>query len=214
MITLINPFFWINFVYFFIAVFFAFYIPGVILLSRLKLTKFQETVLSLMVGMVLWGWQGFILGYLNLRWFSYVYLFVFFFLWIKSKPKIPKFGFVRNIKTDYILVAIILLGVFAQLTSVWFSGTSMDKGLTFCCGMTPDNILSIAITNSVVNNFPPFEPGYYGKLITNYHYWGNLVMGELVRVFGLPLIATNYQYMTLFISLFFGFEFSGVCPAS
>ena len=90
------------------------------------------------------------------------------------------------------------------MSSVWFSGTLTSKGLYFCCGSPDDNILQIAITDQIVKHFPPFEPGFYGKYIQNYHYWDSLVMGELIRVFKLPLIATDYQYMTIFISLFLG----------
>jgi hypothetical protein len=195
--------FWLYFIYFIFAIVVAFYIPGNVVLKKIHLPSFPRLVLSFIVGMVLWGWQGYIFGYLGLRWLSYIYLLLFIIVWLKGigipKIKTPEFK-----KTDFILVIIILLGVFSQLTSVWFTGIPTKGGLFFCCGTTPDNVLSIAITDQVVKHFPPYEPGYYPKFITNYHYWDSLVMGELIRVFNLPLIATNYQYMTVFISLFLG----------
>lgn len=159
--------------------------------------------------MVLWGWQGFIFGYLGLRWLSYIYLLAFFLIWLRpylqNISKVKKFKLqVNRSSLDTILVILIILGVFIQLTSVWFTGVLTPKGLYFCCGTTQDNILQIAITEQIVKHFPPFEPGMYGRYIQNYHYWDSLVMAELVRVFKLPLIATDYQYMTVFISLFLG----------
>jgi len=195
--------FWLFFIYFIFALFVAFYIPGNIILKKINLASFPRFVLSCLTGMVLWSWQGYIFGYLGLRWLSYVYLFVFIVLWIKdgnlSKKNIFNFK-----KIDYLLLIIVLTGILFQLTSVWFTGIQTKSGMFYCCGMWPDNVLNIAYTNQVVNHFPPYEPGYYGKLVSNYHYWDSLVMGELVRVFELPLAATDYQYMTIFISLFLG----------
>lgn len=194
---------------FVLAIFLAFYIPGNVILNRLKLSPFQKFVLSFLVGMVLWGWQGFILGYLSARWFSYIYLLFFLLIWFKAnlknliKFKKIEFSLAKK-KLDFILISLIIFGVLLQLTSVWFTGISTQKGLYFCCGSVQDNILQIAITSQIVKQFPPFEPGMYGTYIQNYHYWDSLVMGELVRVFHLPLIAINYQFMTVFISLFLG----------
>ena len=209
MITLLNLNFWLNLLYFLVAIFIAFYLPGLYFISKLKLTKFQETVLSFLFGMVLWGWQGFILGYLGLRWLSYVYLLVFLFVWLKPylhdfyNRKHFKLNF-GKFKIDYVLVFLIIFGVFIQLTSAFFTGIMTSKGLYFCCGTQMDNILQIAITNSIIKNFPPFEPGMYPVIIQNYHYWDSLIMADLVRVFRLQLIPTDYQFMTVFVSLFLG----------
>jgi ammonia channel protein AmtB len=52
--------FWFNFIYFFIAAGFAFYIPGSFLLKKISLSILQKTVLATIVGMVMWGMQGYI----------------------------------------------------------------------------------------------------------------------------------------------------------
>src|SRR3989338_7952509 len=172
MITLTDIFFWLDGVYFLVAILLAFYLPGVYFISKLKLAKLQEIVLSFILGMVLWGWQGFVFGYLNIRWLSYIYLLLFLFLWLKKVvpsykqyKRFEPFKILKN--TDWILTLI------------------------------------ISYTNEIVNNFPPLEPGMFATPIQNYHYWGSIIAGELVRVFHLPVIATSYQYMTVFISLFF-----------
>src|SRR3990167_10208137 len=206
MITLTDIFFWLDGVYFLVAILLAFYLPGVYFISKLKLAKLQEIVLSFIVGMVLWGWQGFVFGYLNIRWFSYVYLILFLILWIsKYRLSFRQTHFLkRKISFDWYLVSIILFGAILQLTSVWLTGVKTPEGLYFCCGNVADSILNISVTHQLVNHYPPFEPGFYGRYIANYHYWSSLVMGELIRVFSLPLVSVNYQYMTVFISLFLG----------
>lgn len=201
MITLSDPFFWLNFIYFFIAVFLAFYIPGTFLLKKLSLSPFQKTVIGIVLGMVLWGWQGYIFGYLNIRWASYLYLFIFLLLWLKNfKLKKTKLFF----RFDPIVFVLILIGSFIQISMVWLTGIYTKNGLYFCCGAIHDNVYHLGITYELINKIPPFESGMSGLLMTNYHYWGNLVVGELVRVFQLPQMAAEFQYFTIVISVFLG----------
>lgn len=206
MITLLNPFFWISFLWFFVAIFLAFFIPGDLLLKRVQLSSFQRVVLGTILGMVLWGWQGWIFGYLSLRWLSYFYLLVVVLLWLKFCIRQYSAQLIRGAfkHIDGLTSLIIFLGVTIQLSAVWFTGVGDSKGLFFCCSNLDDSILHIAITNEIVKHFPPNEPGMFDLVKQNYHYWGNLVVAELIRVFRLPLIATQYQYITVFISLFLG----------
>jgi len=199
-------YFWCNFLYFFVVVFLAFYIPGSFLFINISISKFHKAVLAIILGMVMWGLQGVLFGYLAVRFLSYVYILLFFVLWViysaKNRKKIHLFPNLRKI--DWICVIILLVGVSIQLSGVWFMGVQVSNGLVQCCGHPPDNNLELAITNEIVHRFPPYEPGMFGVYIQNYHYWGHLVVGELVRVFKLPLIATEYQYMTVLISFGFG----------
>lgn len=188
---------------FFIAVSLAFFIPGDLLVRKCNLSIFQRLVLGIGVGMVLWGWQGFIFGYLGLRVLSYFYVGFLFLLWLKIQGK----KFAKEISDkfplsniDWLVTSLIVSGVGVQLSAVWFNGVYVKEGLFFCCGNLFDSILHTALVNQVVKNFPPFEPGMYGEIVRNYHYWGNLIIGELVRVFHLPLISAQNQYSMLLIS--------------
>lgn len=207
MLSIFDIFFWLYFFIFFIAVFIAFFIPGDLLIRKYNLSIFQRLVLGIGMGMVLWGWQGLIFGYLGLRFLSYFYIIILVLLWIKINGR----KFLRAVtnksclsRVDWIIVVLIILGVGIQLSSVWFNGIYVKEGLFFCCGNLFDSILHIALTNSVIKDFPPYEPGMYGEIVRNYHYWGNLIIGELIRVFRLPLIPTQNQYSMLLVSSFLG----------
>lgn len=207
MIDFLTISFWFYFLIFIISVLVAFFIPGDLLIKKHSFSLFQRFVIGIGTGMALWGWQGFIFGYLGLRFLSYFYIIILFLLWIKIQGReflraIINKAFFRN--ADWIAVVLIVLGVVIQLSSVWFNGVYTKEGLFFCCGNLFDSILHTALTNQVVKNFPPFEPGMYGEIVRNYHYWGNLIIGDLIRVFRLPLIQTQTQYMMLLISLLLG----------
>jgi hypothetical protein len=204
-----NASFWLFFIAFFIAIFFAFYIPGSFFLKKYKLTSFPHIILSIITGMALWGWQGFIFGFLDVRWMSYFYLLVFLILWIRTDEKKKILNFIKKSKEkpfkkiDFPLAFIIILGTILQLISIFAIGIVSPTGMSFCCAV-PDSLYHIALTNQLVKQFPPTEPGMAGIIVHNYHYMSNLVAADLIRIFHLPLIATLYQYFVVLLSLLLG----------
>ncbi len=203
--TFLSLQFWLYFLYFWIAVFFSVYIPGSLVIKKLRLPRFENITLSLVSGMIMLSWQGMIFGYLHIRWLTYVYItlasIIGFWLFIKEKHKfnIPKIQ-----RSTVLLIFLLSLGVLAQLTVTWFAGTQFKDGIYYCCGDTRDNILHIAYVNQIVHNFPPIEPGLQGVTVKNYHYWGHIAVAELVRVFNLPLVSTTMQFVPLLLTVLYG----------
>lgn len=195
----------VAFLYFFIAAFLAFYVPGNVLLKRFKFDSLSNFLFSVLLGIVLWAYQGFIFGFLQVRQFSYIYLIVFLLIWIKmsvidQRIKVPK---ISLDKKDFLLILLLVIGVGIQLSFTFLNGIAIKNGIYFCCGI-PDSLYHIGLTNSLVNHFPPFEPAMSGVVVENYHYLSNLVEAELIRVFHLSLIFTQYQYMSLLVSILLG----------
>jgi len=196
-----QPLFWLFFIYFAFIIFFAYYIPGNLVIEKLRLTRFSTIIASIVLGMVFWALQGVIFGYLSARWLSYVYLAAGFVIWLKEtrgkKITLPAKKYFKQL--DASLLLLIFLGSVIQILTVWFIGFSTREGLAFCC-FWPDSFYHLSLTNELIGNFPPFEPGTAGVVVRNYHYLTNLIVAELIRVFRLPLIPTFYQYMPVFLS--------------
>lgn len=68
---------------FLLAIFLAFFIPGDVLVRRLKLPRWQRVVCSLGLGVVMWALQGFVVGFMGLRFLTYFYLVLAGLLWLK-----------------------------------------------------------------------------------------------------------------------------------
>jgi len=122
---------------FVVAIFLAFFIPGRLFLRYLKLSHFQSFVLSLVFGMVLWGWQGFIFGFLGIRWATYLYLIIIFLLWFRTDDKNHIINYVRNLKhrppkLDWILFILIAVGTLFQLSNSFLTGIQQANGILFC----------------------------------------------------------------------------------
>src|SRR5688572_6828343 len=120
--NILDPVFWFYFLYFFVAVFFAFYIPGDIILRRFSLSNFHRFALGIILGMALWGWQGFIFGHLDLRWLTYIYLLITFIIWAKyyiKKGKHNPLRYLKRVSFDWLLITLIAFGSIIQITTVW-----------------------------------------------------------------------------------------------
>lgn len=202
----LDPIFWLQFLLFLFAVFTAFFIPGNLLVKKLNLKPLPLTVLSISVGIVLWAWQGLIFGYANMRWLSYAYLLLCFFLWIKDRGlKISnlKQRFKKN-SIDQPTLLLLITGAILQTVIIFFNGTYIQDILYFCCGEGRDNSYHLELTNAIISRIPPYEQLMYGIEVKNYHYWANIVIAELVRVFHLDLLKTLFQFMPLLVSFFLG----------
>ena len=189
---------------FLIVSLFAFFIPGNNLLSPLKRPILEKLVLGTALGMVLWVVQSYVFGFLGMRWFSFVYILVnvVVFLYLRRKDfKIPRFG---KANIDYISLLIIIFGTVLNLSAVWFIGVKTADGLYFCCRGVPDAIYHLSLTNELIKNFPPYEPGMSGVIVKNYHYLSNLLSADLARIFNLDFIKVQFEYMSLLSALLLG----------
>lgn len=204
--------FWFYLIIFFLVSFIAFFLPGDVLLSRVKLHIIPRITLSVCLGMVLWGWQGYIFGYLHIRWVSYLYVFIFFALWILLNKKTSfSMSFPSFKKIDVVILFLIILGSIIHLSYIWFAGIHHVGGVYFYAYSLPDNLFYMDLTNEVIKNVPPFEPGFAKIPIQNYHYWSSLVMAELIRVFHLPFIPTVSQFFPILLSFLLAGTLASFC---
>lgn len=191
--------------WFIISVILAFFIPGNLILSRLSLTKTQRISIGLTVGIVFWAIQGYVFGYLGIRWASYIYLLIALGIqaYLIFKNKI---SFSQKFKINPFPISIIFLiivGVLVYSSPLWMFGIISKEGMNLCCRDVRDNLLHISYIHQIIKNFPPMEPGLFDKEVTNYHYWMHIVVAELIRVFKLPMIDTSMRFIPILFSLLF-----------
>lgn len=187
------------------AIFVAFYLPASVLL-RDKISfpnAFAKLTIYLIVGMVLWAYQGMVFGYIHMRFLAYVYLILFFFLWIR-RQKTLSFPTIKIEKISLLLLPIFVIGIFGQTQQFLITGFQFTDGIHIFTAATDDLFYHSSLIAQVVRRLPPFEPGLAGVVLTNYHYWSNLITAELVRVFWFPLMPTQYIYSYLLLSFLLG----------
>ena len=191
--------------YFIFASFLAFFIPGrVVIGEQKKLSRAAIITLSYILGIALWGWQGFVLGFLHLRTFSYLYILVFSLLYIKKY-----FSFhlekIEIKKPDRIAILIAVVGVLGQTVQFIKGGLATKEGLFIVANNNVDHIWNISLVSELIKRFPPFEPSLYGIPLLNYHFWFQLVTADLIRVFNLPMFQTEFIGIPIMLSALLAF---------
>lgn len=208
--TLTDPIFWLQFLYYFIIVFIAYYVPGSLLLRKVSIPGLIKISLSVTLGMVLFAYQGYLLGVIHLRFFTYVYLLVCFVTWLIVRKKRQKPDLSERFILNSRMWAVILIGSFMQLSTIWFTGVVFKGTAYYCCGNATDNFFYGALSKEIVRSISPEHPGMTGELFKNYHYWSNIVIGETSRIFRIPVFQTQFQYSTVLISIMMGILLLGL----
>ena len=179
---------------FIVASFLAFYVPGRVVLGKQdKLSKTGNFAVSYILGIALWGWQAYIFGFLHLRNLSLVYLLLFFLYFIKNKYYVFKLPKIEFKKLDPLIIIIAVVGIFGQTVQFIRNGQMTSAGLFITNNNNMDQVWHVSLTQEFVRHFPPSEPGMYGIPLLNYHFWFNMVAGDLIRVFNLPIWQTVFD---------------------
>ena len=189
-------------------IFVTLYVPGLFVLRFFSVKNYLLRILLANVfGLVLWGIQGYIFGYLNVRFLSIFYclLSVGFAVVKRNEIKDELASCRHYFSKKYIgFISLIVLGSIAQLSAIFTSGFKTYDGIKFFGNNAQDGIAHLAYIQSIVNNFPPREPGLYGTLIHNYHYWTDMVLANLVMVWHIPIIHLFFHLFPIFITLLTG----------
>src|SRR3989344_6001224 len=194
-----------SFFLFLIAAFLAFYVPGnVFLHKKLEHNFLANFVIGTTLGIVLWSIVGFVTGYIGLRMLMYPYLFLTFVIWLKLNFRsISNFN-LKGVKVDILSAVIVVVGTTLNLSAVWYMGVYGPEGLFFCCRGVPDAIYQLSLTDQIIKNFPPFEPGMAGVIVKNYHFLSNLAVADLSRVFNIDFIPLQFRYINLLLAILLG----------
>jgi len=203
-LSITSIYFWLYFLAFSGVFIISVLIPGLVIVKSIKLPGIVgKFLLATSIGIAMWSVQGYVFGYLQMRWMTYLYILIFsvsylanlsyhkneFIHLFKVHPKLP-----------LLFYPILILGVAAQLFPIVTSGFMNSAGVKFLQINIGDGVLHLAFIQSLVENVPPNQPGATGILITNYHYWSDLFIAELARIWHLPIIHLYFQFIPAVLS--------------
>ncbi|RJR23672.1 hypothetical protein C4578_03930 [Candidatus Microgenomates bacterium] len=104
----------------------------------------------------------------------------------------------------WLLVFLLVAGTFCQSLTMFRSGLSYDFGIGFWGANGHDGIWHLSLINQVFSGFPPNHPTFSGHLLTNYHYFYDLIIGFFNKLTLIPVKTLYFQVFPIFISLFIG----------
>jgi hypothetical protein len=185
-----------------VIVFLVLYVPGKVICSSFFPKIANKIALSLGVGLGMWALQGYFFGLIHVRFLTWIYLVVSCYLFYKTRPKF-KFS-LSFLKTNKLLLAIIFFGAIVQNLAVFPSALADSRGIRFYDINAYDGIYYLTLTKNLITNFPPHEPGFSGHQVINYHYFSNLAVADVARLFPLPISLLQFQVFPLLLSLLLG----------
>ncbi len=169
-----------------------FLIPGYLISKR--------WLYSLPVGWSLFTFLSFILGYLKLDILIWVLPAISFVLLFKLKIKLQlKF----NISLSLFLA--VLSGSLYWLLTVAKSGLLYNFGYGYWGPNGHDGIWHLSLISSLQRSIPPQNPVFAGNLLTNYHYFFNLLLANTGKLFAIDSQDLLFRFFPFFIALLIGF---------
>ncbi|MEP7167017.1 MAG: hypothetical protein ABI758_03510 [Candidatus Woesebacteria bacterium] len=184
----------------------CFFLPGILVVRalRLKSSSSLQFLLAMVVGIALFGTQGYIFGWIGMRSLTFVYLF--FVCIVSFIHRFFIFSFLQKCKaelqsTSKSVVIIICLGVVLQSLQMFGNGLPIAGGTRFWRANSYDGVYHLGLIESMKRTFPPQEPSSSGQPVINYHYWSDFIISEQSLVFKTPAAFLFFQWWPILISL-------------
>lgn len=179
---------------------FLFYIPGFAVVSKTKqeLGKAELLVLSFGLGIILFTLMTIFLGFLHLRFLSLPIL-ILINVWALNKYKLHSLNCLTVFR-DRLLTLLIIIAIVVQGLINFPSGYLYKDGLYFWSAQGHDGVRHIAFMEQIKKEFPPHTPLFSQESLVNYHYFVDVVMGEVLRLF--PFFSSWDLYFRFFPVLF------------
>lgn len=203
---LANPELYLYGVLFLLAALFSWFIPGWVVLTWARVKDPILRFLAAMpVGLALWGIQGYLLGYAQLRILTVLYIAIFALLFLQQwrVGTLQKDLLVvwRSLRKQPLWLGIaVAISSFLQIYAHLGSGLLTPAGLPFYFVNSVDGIMHLSYIQSLIHTFPPQEPGAIGQPLVNYHYWSDLVLADISRIWQIPVLHSFFQYAPLLLS--------------
>lgn len=197
-----NPMWLVAGVWFLVASFFTFLLPGLVVAHWSKLRPQIALVVAPVIGLSLFGIQAYGNGYLNFKLISYLWLGVFVCLaWhyrshLKSLFIFPKLSWAEG--------WLLFFGVVAQNIPTFGSGWRTAQGIVYYWINGFDGLFHLSLSRSLLGSLPPVQPGANDLVVTNYHYLSNLIVAEFAQVWSLPINHLYFQFFPILLSLWLG----------
>lgn len=152
---------------------------------------------------IIWPAQGYLFGYLQIRWMRWIVLLATGFvgvyrLWRAYQHKL---FFLPKLSLSWQAWVLVVVGIWAQVSAIVTSGLRNAAGVTFHTLNGVDGVLHLAFADFMKGSFPPVQPGAIGLTITNYHYWSDLLFSEVSLLTTIPTSQLYFQLYPVLIAV-------------
>jgi hypothetical protein len=178
----------------------SYIVPGHIIIGRTSISSNALKIfLSVAIGFCLSALAGFVDSRL------YYFLLIVSLAIFVAKQGYKKFFAITKINLAIGLsVLVILLGTFFQNLMPFRSGVKYDYGIGYWSALGHDGVWHEALVNQLVKGVPPQNPGFSGTILTNYHYFYDLLVAQAARLTSISVADLIYRYYSILFSVLLG----------
>src|SRR3990167_9230966 len=184
------------------------FIPGFLLVRSLNMRSLPSNFfLSVISGMVMLTLVAYLGGLLKIPWLTFIYLAAFVGIFILKKYYLElnlKGVKITLDKINLLVILTLITGAIFQSLSLLRSGWVYDFGIGFWWPFGHDVIWHQALINQLIKQVPPQNPVLSGEILSNYHYFFDLLVAETVRLSQIPVMDLLYRFYPLTFSVLLG----------
>lgn len=184
----------------------AILIPGIILVKKLSLeNKTIKLFLAISLGISQFTLIAYFANLFHLFFAIHIYLVICSLIFLKSKIYLDLKDFFGPIqRNSLILIAVILLGTIYQGVEVWRSGWVYNFGVGFWGPTGHDLVWHQALINQLAKGLPVQNPIFSGQMLTNYHYFYDLLLAMTSRISTVNTLDLIYRLYPVLFSILLG----------
>lgn len=181
-------------------------IPGYIFIRKLEQKSLISKVfLSITLGFVLNVLISFTLSHLRIIWIMpYLYLGLIFIFFYKKSYRDFNFTSVKLTISNLAIFLVIISGTFFQNLGMVRSGWVYDFGIGFFGPTGHDMVWHQALVEQLTKSIPPQNPVFSSQLLSNYHYFYNLLVANTEKLTQIPSPDLIYRFYPVLFSLALG----------
>jgi len=197
----------LQYILFFAACVFSFYIPGKILISSMKLnlSVAHIFILNWTFGIAFFILTTYSLALLRMDFLTLVILLIFSIIYLF---KHRKYSNIKSTNTfDKTSVIIIVVGSISFLLVMFFSGWKTSDGIQYIGINAFDGIRHISYIKNQTIFFPPQHPGLTGEELRGFHYFYDFMLSRFMIFFNFSADDLSFRLFPLLISLIYGAGF-------
>lgn len=183
----------------------CFTLPTKLLLRKFlpKLDNVEKFTLYSAFGIVVFTLSAYILAALHLRFLMWIFPLTGLFSLVKHRKALLSFRPKIIYKKVFLLT--FFIGVFGMVAVNAFSGFSYRDGIYFYSSHGHDGVWHLALMESMKSNVFPFQnPELAGARLQNYHFFVDLLMSELSRLFGFSALDIYFRFMPVIFAVLLG----------
>lgn len=188
---------------------FIFTFPGIFILKKLHVLpvgSLEKYTLATVSGITAFTFLAYVLAFLHARFLMWLVPVLGMAAFLRYRREILSLNFSDIKKFKVLFLVILVAGVLGQVAVNAPSGLKYLEGIYFWSSHGHDGIWHISLMEEMQRDIFPFQnPEYAGHNLQNYHFFVDLLMSEITRLFHFSNLDVYFRFMPVLFSLLLGF---------